>query len=166
MDDEAGHPWTVLAHAYEADGEITPSIARQIRRRLAPALRHSSIWLRNGAGVRRAREDPLANAYFGGFGNNYVDNGEPKRYRECCSMPGFEIDALNGRSFVKGMVEWNLPPIRFEALGTPGFYGSWIRPAMFTRHSSPTRIRGSVARTPTMSACSWICSCRSCTDCR
>jgi len=30
------------------------------------------------------------------------------------------------------MLEWNLPPIRFEALGQPGFYGSWIRPALFT----------------------------------
>jgi hypothetical protein len=47
-------------------------------------------------------------------------------------MPGFGIDALNGRSFVKSMLEWNLPPIRFEALGTPGFYGSWIRPAIFS----------------------------------
>ncbi|HET9694442.1 MAG TPA: hypothetical protein VFP48_08650, partial [Steroidobacteraceae bacterium] len=44
----------------------------------------------------------------------------------------FEIDALNGRSFVKGMLEWNLPPIRFEGLGSPGFYGSWLRPALFT----------------------------------
>ena len=66
------------------------------------------------------------------FRNNYVDNGEAKRYREVLSMPGFEIDALNGRSFVKGMLELNLPPIRFEALGSPGFYGSWIRPALFT----------------------------------
>ena len=28
------------------------------------------------------RDNPLASAYFGGFGNNYVDNGEAKRYRE------------------------------------------------------------------------------------
>jgi hypothetical protein len=61
-----------------------------------------------------------------------VDNGDAKRYRELLSMPGFEIDALNGRSFVKGMLEWNLPPIRFEGLGSPGFYGSWIRPAIFS----------------------------------
>ena len=30
------------------------------------------------------------------------------------------------------MLEWNLPPLRFERLGSPGFYGSWIRPAVFT----------------------------------
>jgi len=90
------------------------------------------VWLRNSAGVASGdHDDPLANAYFGGFGNNYVDDGEEKRYREVLSMPGFEIDALGGKSFVKSMVEWNLPPIRFEALGTPGFYVSWGRPAVF-----------------------------------
>ena len=30
------------------------------------------------------------------------------------------------------MLEWNLPPLRFEKLGTPGFYGNWLRPAVFT----------------------------------
>ena len=46
-------------------------------------------------------------------------------------MPGFEIDALSGKSFVKSMVEWNLPPLRFEHWGSPGFYASWARPALF-----------------------------------
>jgi hypothetical protein len=46
-------------------------------------------------------------------------------------MPGFDIDALPGKSLVKSMLEWCLPPIRFEALGSPGFYASWARPALF-----------------------------------
>jgi hypothetical protein len=29
------------------------------------------------------------------------------------------------------MLEWNLPPVRFERVGTPGFYLSWARPALF-----------------------------------
>ena len=29
------------------------------------------------------------------------------------------------------MIEINLPPIRFERVGTPGFYLSWVRPAIF-----------------------------------
>ncbi|HEX5651178.1 MAG TPA: hypothetical protein VFX69_16085 [Steroidobacteraceae bacterium] len=132
VDDEAGHLWSLVAHAYEADGDITPSLLGKFDLGL-PLRRHSSIWLRTAGGVADGDlDDPLANAYFGGFRNNYVDNGDAKRYRELLSMPGFEIDALNGRSFVKGMLEWNLPPIRFEKLGSPGFYGSWIRPAVFT----------------------------------
>jgi hypothetical protein len=29
------------------------------------------------------------------------------------------------------MLEWCLPPLRFEALGSPGFYASWARPEIF-----------------------------------
>jgi hypothetical protein len=133
VDDETGYLWSVLAHAYEAEGKVTPSLLGQLDLGWQLPVKHSSVWVRTGAGVASGdRDDPLANAYFGGFRNNYVDNGEAKRYRELLSMPGFEIDALNGRSFVKGMLELNLPPIRFEKLGSPGFYGSWIRPALFT----------------------------------
>jgi hypothetical protein len=132
VDDETGYLWSLLAHAYEADGQVTPALLGKFDAGFPLRLRHSSIWLRTGAGIADGDlDDPLANAYFGGFRNNYVDNGEPKRYRDLLSMPGFEIDALNGRSFVKSLLEWNLPPIRFEKLGSPGFYGSWIRPAVF-----------------------------------
>jgi hypothetical protein len=133
VDDETGFLWSVLVHAYEADGNITPSVLGKFDVGWQLPLRHSSLWVRTGLGVATGeRVDPLSNAYFGGFRNNYVDSGEAKRYRDLLSMPGFEIDALNGRSFAKGMLEWNLPPIRFEKLGSPGFYGSWIRPALFT----------------------------------
>jgi len=46
-------------------------------------------------------------------------------------MPGFEIDALQGKSLAKAMLEWCIPPMRFESLGSPGFYVSWARPALF-----------------------------------
>ena len=41
---------------------------------LAPRARRDSR--------RAAATSPLANFYFGGFGNNYVDHGDEKRYRE------------------------------------------------------------------------------------
>jgi hypothetical protein len=28
-------------------------------------------------------------------------------------------------------VEWNIPPVIFESVGTPGFYLAWLRPAVF-----------------------------------
>jgi sugar lactone lactonase YvrE len=133
VDDETGYLWSVMTHTYHAQGDFTPALLGKFDAGWPLGRNHASIWLRTSAGVASgSREDPLANTYFGGFRNNYVDSGEAKRYRDVLSMPGFEIDALNGRSFVKGMLELNLPPIRFEALGSPGFYGSWIRPALFT----------------------------------
>lgn len=46
-------------------------------------------------------------------------------------MPGFEIDAVGGRTFAKSMLELNLPPLRFDALGKPAFYVPWMRSALF-----------------------------------
>jgi len=133
VDDETGHAWRVAAHLYESEGDFFPSLLGRLDLGFPLPLKHSSIWLRTGAGLSSGdRDDPLANAYFGGFGNNYVDNGPAKRYRELFSMPGFEIDALSGKSFLKAMLEWNLPPLRFGDVGSPGFYASWARPAVFT----------------------------------
>ncbi len=54
-----------------------------------------------------------------------------KRYRQYYALPGFGIDEISGLSFVREMVEWNLPPIVFESVGTPAFYLNWLRPATF-----------------------------------
>jgi hypothetical protein len=132
VDDEKGINWSINAHLYSAAGDTIPALYGQWDAGFQLPIRHSSIWWRNGAGVSFGdRENPLANAYFGGYGNNYVDDGDAKRYRDLFRMPGFEIDALQGKSFAKSMLEWNLPPLRFESAGTPGFYASWLRPAVF-----------------------------------
>jgi hypothetical protein len=73
----------------------------------------------------------LANFYFGGFGNNYVDAGNEKRYREWYAFPGVNINGVGGRNFLKSMIELNLPPVRFAHIGTPGFHATWMRPALF-----------------------------------
>ena len=80
---------------------------------------------------RPAREIPFANFYFGAFGNNWVDHRDEKQYREVYSFPGASLDEIAGRTFVKSMLEWNLPPVRFPRVGKPGFYASWARPALF-----------------------------------
>jgi hypothetical protein len=95
-------------------------------------LAHSSIWVRTAAGFSpQDRAEPFANFYFGGFGNNYVDHLNEKRYRQYYSFPGKELNEVAGRNFVRTMLEWNLPPVRFSRVGTPGAYLSWIRPALF-----------------------------------
>ncbi len=46
-------------------------------------------------------------------------------------MPGFELNALGGRTFAKSTLEWNLPPLVFDRVGTPGFYLAWARASLF-----------------------------------
>ena len=37
-----------------------------------------------------------------------------------------------GQTFTKALVEWNLPPLRFDNVGWPGFFVSWLRPSLFS----------------------------------
>jgi len=135
VDDEAGHSWSLKGHVYGAMGELIPSVTGTFDVGFPLPLNHSSIWLRTGASVSSgSRNNPLANEYLGAFGNNYVDsgaNGSPQRYRDLLSMPGFDLQALQGKSVAKALLEWCIPPLRFEALGSPGFYVSWARPSLF-----------------------------------
>jgi hypothetical protein len=95
-------------------------------------LKHSSIWLRTDAGYAEGDiDDPFAFFYLGGFGNNWVDDREVKRYREWYAFPGVELNEISGQTFAKGLLEWNLPPLRFRKVGWPGFYLSWVRPSVF-----------------------------------
>jgi hypothetical protein len=132
VDHEKGWRWDITASADRANNKTISKLRVGLDFGLALPWKHSSIWLYNSAGISSGdRLNTLTNFYFGGYGNNYVDDGEVKRYREYYSMPGFEIDALSGRDFIKSVAEWNLPPIRFRSVGKPGLYLSWIRPAVF-----------------------------------
>jgi hypothetical protein len=135
VDAETGHTWSLKVHSYGAESDFIPRLTGTYDVGFPLPLDHSSIWLRSGASISGgAHSNPLANVYLGGFGNNYVDSGahgSAQRYRDLLSMPGFDLDALSGKSLVKSMVEWCLPPLRFESLGSPGFYASWARPELF-----------------------------------
>ncbi|MBT8070593.1 MAG: hypothetical protein KJO80_09210 [Gammaproteobacteria bacterium] len=132
VDHEKGWRWDAVATLDHANSDTIPKLRLGLDFGFALPWKHSSIWFYNSAGIADGdRLNTLTNYYFGGFGNNYVDDGSVKRYRKFYSMPGFEIDAISARDFVKSVVEWNLPPVRFRSVGKPGFFLSWIRPAIF-----------------------------------
>ena len=47
------------------------------------------------------------------------------------SLPGFEINQVAARRFAKLTGEVNLPPVRFAEVGTPAFFLTHARPALF-----------------------------------
>lgn len=97
------------------------------------AMDHSSVWLRSSAGYAgRDYDEPFANFYFGGFGNNWVDHQDEKRYRESYSFPGIGLNEAGGAHYGKMTLEWALPPLRFRRFGFPVIYCNWARLAIFS----------------------------------
>jgi hypothetical protein len=111
---------------------VVPRVSGELAYGLPLPWDHSTLWLWAFGGLSpRDPDDPFANFYFGGFGNNWIDHGSANRYRTSDSFPGLEINEAGGRNFARGMVEWTLPPLRFRRVGLPGFYCTWARLALF-----------------------------------
>ena len=132
VDDEKGTKWStgldgsVVAGAWNTRWQGTFDAGVPL------PVAHSSLWVRSAAGFSPGdRDDPFANFFFGGFGNNYVDYRDEKRYRMPWAFPGLDLNELGGRTYLRSMVELNLPPWRFQRVGTAGFYATWMRPALF-----------------------------------
>jgi hypothetical protein len=132
VDDESGQRWSAAVRGEYANGVTVPKVYGTYDRGIALPLGHSSIWSRSAAGFSpRNRDLPFANFFFGGFGNNWIDHGDEKRYRGQYSFPGAGLNEIGGRNFLKSGLEWNAPPWRFRRVGIPGFYATWARPAVF-----------------------------------
>ena len=132
VDDETGQLWSIVVR----EDTVASTLFTKVRGRydvgVPLPIGHSSVWFRQAAGFSpQDRAEPFANFYFGGFGNNYVDHKDEQRYRQYSSLPGTEINEIGGRNFVKSIVEWTVPPLRFSRAGTPGFYLTWMRPSAF-----------------------------------
>ena len=132
VDDEKGVTAAAVLTAHHANDRTVGQLRGQLDVGIALPLAHASLWSRSALGAASGeRGNTLSNFYFGGFGNNRVDNGAVKRYRDYDAMPGFGLNEISGLGFAKQMFELNLPPLGFESVGTPSLYLSWLRPALF-----------------------------------
>ena len=132
VDYEKGTEASLYLSADHVNERTFPSVVGTFDAGVPALIPYSSIWLRTAGGVAPAdRDEPFANFYFGGFGNNYVDRGDIKRYRHWYAFPGFELNELGGTNFVRAMLDWNLPPLRFTRLGWPSFHAVWVRTSVF-----------------------------------
>jgi hypothetical protein len=133
VDYEKGHQWSLTASDNYVNGRNFPSGIATLDLGTQLLFPHSSVWLRLAGGYAPSeREEPFSNFFFGGFGNNWVDHRDPKRYREWYAFSGLELNEVSGTNFAKALLDWNLPPLRFRKLGKPAFYATWIRTSLFT----------------------------------
>ena len=132
VDDESGVTWTLGLSLSRAGTQTSALLRGGVDVGMALPWAHASLWSRTAAGLTEGqRSDAMAGFYFGGFGNNVVDNGPVKRYREAESLPGFAINRVSARRYARQMVELTLPPWVFESAGVPGFHATWLRPGLF-----------------------------------
>ncbi len=132
VDYERGHTWSLAANASHVNSEFLPRVYGTFDKGFLLPIDHTSLWVRAAAGKSWGdRDNPFASFFFGGFGNNWVDYREVRRYRDFESFPGVEIDELGGTDFAHAKLELTLPPLRFEKAGIPGLYSNWARVALF-----------------------------------
>lgn len=132
VDDEEGLTWTFNSMNKYAVATLYPMVSADLNYGFLLPIDHSFVWLRTSFGDSfHARGDPFANFYFGGFGNNWVDNHTEKRYRESYSFPGVALNSIGGTNYGKALLEWTVPPLRFRQVGFPSAYVTWARLALF-----------------------------------
>lgn len=133
VEDDKGTQWQLISDLSYAGGTGFPQVYGTYDRGFPLRMQSSSIWLRGSAGKAFGDpNNPFANFFFGGFGNNWVDHGTISRYRDYYSFPGVKLDQIGASSFTKLLGEWNLPPVRFRRLGSTVLYVNWARLSLFT----------------------------------
>ncbi len=134
VDNEEGFSVQVNSKNNYVNKNIYPRIWTNLSYGFLTPWNHSSVWFHGSVGNSFAenRDDAFANFYFGGFGNNYVDYLDVRRYRSYYSFPGVELNSIGGTNFGKLMVEWDLPAVRFREMGFLGFYSTFARLAFFS----------------------------------
>jgi hypothetical protein len=133
VDYEKGFKWETVLSGFYVNKKVFPRVYTNLDIGFPLPINHSAIWLRSSLGHAWGdRQEPFANFYFGGFGNNWVDHRDYSRYRKYYSFPGIELNEVGGRNFGKLVLEWTLPPILFKKLGSSSFYANWASFSFFS----------------------------------
>lgn len=130
---ESGYRFAASAYSYIANGKLFPSIdaSGEIGTRL-PFGEHNAFWAKGAVG--QSFGDPasaLGNSYFGGFRNNYVDNGEINRFSTVSALPGARIDQIKAHNYAKLTGEIDFTPIRLNDFGALQCYPNYIQFCLF-----------------------------------
>lgn len=132
VEPEKGFSWRATLNDSYAVSENFPKLRLDVNFGLPLPISHTSVWLYTSAGASSGdRSQPYADFYFGGFGNNWVDDKEYRRFQEPVSFPGVDINEISGHNYAKALLALNLPPIVFTHLGTPSFFANWASLALF-----------------------------------
>lgn len=132
VEPEKGVGWEFGSVNNYVDSDLLSRFYTNLVYGIPTPLDHSSIWLHGSTGYSLGDESlAFSNFYFGGFGNNWIDHGRVRRYRDYYAFPGAEISEIEANNYGKLMLEWVLPPLRLRRAGTPAFYANWMQFSLF-----------------------------------
>jgi len=133
IDRELGTTWGLTLRSNYVNEALYPRLNVDVAKGFLLPLDHSSLWFRASAGAALAgdRNEPFANFFFGGFGNNWVDYRDIRQFRNTESFPGIEINEVGGANYGRVQLEWMLPPLRFRRVGIPSCYLRWAGLSFF-----------------------------------
>ncbi len=133
VDAERGVQWTLSSFNTLVRSRFYPLVCLSLDYGFMLPVDHTSLWARTSFGYSsRGRDDPFANFYFGGFGNNWIDYQDVQRYRAFYSFPGLQLNEAGGTRYGKYLLELDLPPLRFRRVGILNAYCTWARFALFS----------------------------------
>ena len=141
VDNEFGSEWKITANLLGMNPE-NPQFAGGLNGEWGQFLTwmrpHNILHIKAAAGYVHGGEDLfLAKYYFGGFGNQHLENKPVKQYRDTFRFPGIPYNSLYGDYFAKLMLEHNLPPLRLSSLKMGQHFlshidASWFSQALIT----------------------------------
>ncbi len=147
-DTEHGNDWTMTLMALglrNQDLQVVGGLHGEWNHYRTWGWHHNVLHTQVAAGYLHTEEGlGLGQFYFGGFGNQYLEDKPVKQYRDSFRFPGIPIHSVSVDRFAKVMVEHNLPPWRFRNLSVGRHYLSHIDATWFTQGLFAGSPRGSL----------------------
>ncbi|MFQ6114633.1 MAG: hypothetical protein ACE5NG_11225, partial [bacterium] len=137
VDNEHGNEWTVTLMALGVNPrnpKVVGGLHAEWDHFMTWAWPHNVLHFKLASGYLRTRKDlAIGKFYFGGFGNQYLENKDVKQYRNVFRFPGVPIYSLVTGRFAKVMIENNLPPLRLDNFKLGKHFLSYVNAAWFAQ---------------------------------
>jgi hypothetical protein len=137
VDSEFGDTWSVTMSAIGTNPkypQLGVGIHAEWGRFHTWLMPHNVLHVKVAGGIFHGHDDlAFGKFYFGGFGNQLLENKEVKQYRDVFRFPGIPAYSLDGRGFAKLMIENNLPPLRLRGVGIGSHFLNHIDASLFTQ---------------------------------
>jgi len=137
VDSESGNEWTVTFYGMGVNFRkplFWGGLHGEWNRYHTWMKPHNILHLKFAAGYFFNKDNlPQGKFYFGGFGNQLLENKPAKQFREAFRLPGIPVYSLVADRFAKVMIENNLPPRRFSNIKFGQHSLSYVDASLFTQ---------------------------------